>query len=59
MGWGWLCCAITEKFVASFPQILGFFFSLEQKEGPLQNSHFATVPFLEPDDLHYGHTAKP
>lgn len=23
---------------------LGFFYSLEQKEGPLQNSHFATVP---------------
>ena len=44
MGWGWLCCAITERFVASFPQILGFFYSLEQKEGPLQNSHFATVP---------------
>ena len=45
MGWGWLCCAKKQGFVAGFPQILGFFRLLDLKKKPLQNFHFATAPY--------------
>ena len=50
MGWGWLCCAKKQGFVAGFPQILGFFRLLDLKKKPLQNFHFATAPFFAGGD---------